>query len=52
MIPIGILTKVVEVDVYVVNVVTHGGVLAGIKRCPVVAETEDYCSIHKLRSQR
>lgn len=50
MIPIGVLPEVVEVDVHVVNAVTHGGMLTRIQRGPVIAETEDDCPLHQLGS--
>lgn len=40
MVPIRVLTVFVEVKVHVMGVVIHGGMLARVKRCPVVAEIE------------
>lgn len=39
-VPIRVLTVFVEVKVHVMRVVIHGGMLARVKRCPVVAEIE------------
>lgn len=40
MVPIWVLTVFVEVEVHVMRVVIHGGMLARVQRRPVVAEVE------------
>lgn len=39
-VPVGVLAVFVEVEIHIVRVVIHGGVLARVQRRPVVAEFE------------
>jgi hypothetical protein len=40
MVPIGILAVFVDVEIHIMGVVIHCGVLSGVKRSPVIAEFE------------
>lgn len=42
-VPVGVLAVFVEVEIHIVRVVIHGGVLARVQGSPVVAEFISHC---------
>lgn len=49
-VPVGIVTVIIEIEVDVVGVMVHGGMLAWVKWRPVVAETESHCLLKQTGS--